>query len=118
MRKLTIALSVATGFMATPALACPMMTQASAQTGATAASGMTCGRPMTTAQAQSQPGQSTQEATQPGQQAAGGCPCCRNMAMMQPQPRQSMPGTGDMHHMPGMQMPSAPATPAPEAPKQ
>jgi hypothetical protein len=117
MRKLTIALSVATGFMATPVLACPMTTQASAQTATTASSGMMCGRPMTTAQAQSQPGQSAQ-GTQPGQQAAGGCPCCRNMAMMQPQPGQSTPGMGGMQHMPGMQMPSAPSTPTPEAPKQ
>jgi hypothetical protein len=109
MRKLTIALLVATGFMVTPAVACPMMTQAAAQTGSTAASGMMCGRPMTTAQAQSQPA----PATQP---AAGGCPCCRNMAMMQPQPGQRMPGMEGMQHMPGMQMPGAP--PAPEPPKQ
>jgi hypothetical protein len=117
MRKLTIALSVATGFMATPVLACPMMTQASAQTGTTASSGMMCGRPLTTAQAQAQPGQSTQGA-QSTQPTAGGCPCCRNMAMMQPQPGQSTPGMGGMQHMPGMQMPGAPATPAPETPKQ
>jgi hypothetical protein len=117
MRKLTIALSVAAAFTATPVLACPMMTQASAQTGSTAASAMMCGRPMTTAQAQPQPGQSAQGA-QSGQPAAGGCPCCRSMAMMQPQPGQSTPGSGGMQHMPGMQMPDAPATPAPEAPKQ
>jgi hypothetical protein len=117
MRNLTLALSVATSFMATPVFACQMMTEASAQMGTTASSGMMCGRPMTTAQAQGQPGQAAQGA-QSAQPAAGGCPCCRNMAMMQPPPGQTTPGTGGMHHMPGMQMPSAPATPAPEAPKQ
>ena len=117
MSKLTIALSVATAFAATPVIACPMMTQASAQMGSTTSAGTMCARPVTTAQAQSQPGQFTQGApsTQP---TAGGCPCCRNMAMMQPQPGQSIPGMGGMHQMPGMQQtPSAPS-PAPEAPRQ
>jgi hypothetical protein len=120
MRNVAIALTVAAGFAASPAFACPMMNQASAQTGSAAGS-MKCGRAMPTAQIGSQPGQSTQ----PGQQAAGGCACCRNMAMMQPQPGQGSGGMGGMgHQMPGMhEMPGMLASPpsgnsAPEAPKR
>jgi hypothetical protein len=102
MRKLTLAITVAAGFAATPALACPMHQAATQTSGSTAmASPMMCGMPTVTAQAQ-QPGQMTQP-TQPGQSAGGMCPCCRNMAMMQPQPQQ--PGG-----MPGMPAPAAPRT--------
>ncbi len=81
--------------------------------GASAAGGMMCGGG-TTGQTQAP----SATPANPQSQAMGGCPCCRNMAMMQPQPGQSTPGMGGMQHMPGMQMPSAPATPAPDAPKQ
>jgi hypothetical protein len=121
MRKLTLAIAVAAGFVATPLLACPMHQAAAQTTGSTAtASPMMCGTPAA-AQAQ-QPGQMTQPA-RPGQSMGGMCPCCRNMALMQPQPgqpgsMQDMPGMGNM---PGMQQ-DAPASPpapspAPETPR-
>jgi hypothetical protein len=122
MRKLTLAIAVAAGFAATPALACPMHQAAAQTTGSTAAaSPMMCGSPAAMDRAQ-QPGQTTQPA-QPGQSMGSMCPCCRNMAMMQPQPgqhggMQNMPG---MQDMPGMQQgaptsPPAPS-PAPETPR-
>jgi hypothetical protein len=122
MRKLTLAIAVAAGFAATPALACPMHQAAAQAIGSTvAASPMMCGTPTATTQAQQQ-GQTAQP-VQPGQSAGGMCPCCRNMAMMQPQPQQpdgmqGMPGIGNM---PGMQQ-DAPASPpaqspAPETPR-
>ena len=113
MRKLSIAIAVATGFAATPAMACSMMGQAANATPATAAaSPMMCGASTTAAPAQA-PGPGAASA-QPNQSAAGGgCPCCRNMAMMQPRAGQP----GGMGSMPGLQneMPGMQGAPAPEA---
>ncbi|MGF9763810.1 hypothetical protein AAII07_52720 [Microvirga sp. 0TCS3.31] len=121
MRKLTLTIAAAAGFVATPLLACPMHQAAAQTTGSTAAaSPMMCATPTAAAQAQ-QPGQMTQPA-QPGRSMGGMCPCCRNMAMMQPQlgqrgGMQDMPG---MRNVPDMQQgaPTSPApTPSPETPR-
>ncbi|MEE1657873.1 hypothetical protein VB618_16860 [Microvirga sp. CF3062] len=121
MRKLTLAIAAAAGFVAAPALACPMHQAAAQTTGSTATAGpMMCGTPTATAQAQ-QPGQTTQPA-QPGQSAGGMCPCCRNMAMMQPQQPGGMQDMPGMRSMPDMQQgaptsPPAPS-PSPETPRR
>ena len=104
-------LSLAWAVPANTQMCCAAPTAGS--TASAPASGGMCGmmRPAAT-----DPG--TASSTPSQGQATGGCPCCRNMAMMQPQPGQSTPGMGGMQHMPGMQMPGAPATPTPEPPKQ